>query len=84
MQAIEGYFDNGRFFAIGRAMPVPERRRVIITVLDEPIQQSKNADDRAWLDEFHRLTSSNGEELRDEDFPRMRFGRELINFSEED
>lgn len=83
MQAVEGYFENGRFFVIGQAAPVPERRRVIVTVLDEPAQSTKHEDTRAWLDEFDRLVDeSSHEELREEDFPRMRFGRELITFDD--
>jgi hypothetical protein len=57
MRALEGYFENGQFFAIGRVAPVPERRRVILTVLDEPIQPNV-MDAREWLNEFHRLAAS--------------------------
>ena len=41
MQALayEGYFDNGRFFSSGKAVQVPEKRRVIITVMED-IQKS--------------------------------------------
>jgi hypothetical protein len=39
-------------------------------------------DVRAWLDEFHRLAALDSEELRDEDFPRMRFERVPIDLSE--
>ena len=35
MQSYQGNFDNGQFVAIGTAS-IPERRRVILTVLDEP------------------------------------------------
>ncbi len=36
-QAYEGYFENGNFFTAGRTIELPENKRVIITVLDEPV-----------------------------------------------
>jgi hypothetical protein len=36
MQAYEGYIDNGKFFPTGILMRITGRRRVIVTVLDEP------------------------------------------------
>ena len=37
MQAIayEGYFNNGKFYAEGKAVHVPEKKRVVITVFDD-------------------------------------------------
>jgi hypothetical protein len=84
MQTVEGYFENGRFFDIGQTAYVPERRRVIITIPDEPAQPARCEDIRAWLDKFHRLAASDGEELSNSDFPRMRFGRGLVDLSEGD
>ena len=34
-RAYEGYFDNGRFYASGKAVKIPEKQRVIITILDD-------------------------------------------------
>jgi hypothetical protein len=33
--AYEGYFDNGRFYASGKEVHIPEQRRVIITILND-------------------------------------------------
>ena len=33
--AYEGYFDNGRFYSSGKPLHIPEKRRVIITILDD-------------------------------------------------
>ena len=38
MQAFEGYLENGRFFPIGKPMRIVGRRRVRMTVLDEPAE----------------------------------------------
>ena len=37
MQAYEGYFENGLFYPIGAPVSIQGRRRVILTVLDEPV-----------------------------------------------
>jgi len=36
MQAYEGYFENGHFYPAGQTMRITGRRKVIMTVLDEP------------------------------------------------
>jgi len=33
--AYDGYFDNGNFYTSGKVLRIPERRRVVITILDE-------------------------------------------------
>ena len=52
MQALayEGYFDNGRFYAFGKTVQVPERRRVVITVMED-IQKSDIAQNAINLEE---------------------------------
>jgi hypothetical protein len=83
-QAYEGYFESGKFYAAGKPIHIPERRKVYITILDEPSQISLSATMPDWLDELHRLLEESGDEkLRMEDFPRMDFGREPIFFSDE-
>ena len=37
IQAYEGYFENGKFYTAGQVIHLPERQRVYITVLDEPV-----------------------------------------------
>ena len=43
MQAYEGYIENGRFYPMGQPMKLLGRRRVILTVLDEPAPASKES-----------------------------------------
>ncbi|GHU41986.1 hypothetical protein FACS1894111_05160 [Clostridia bacterium] len=37
MQAVEGYFEKGVFYAFGQLFNPPERRRVFVTITDEPV-----------------------------------------------
>ena len=37
MQAYEGYFKNGKFYAAGRIVHMPERRRTIVNILEDEI-----------------------------------------------
>jgi hypothetical protein len=39
MQAYEGFIENGQFFPIGTPTRITGRRRVIMTVLDEPVPE---------------------------------------------
>ena len=41
MQAYEGYFENGKFHAAGRVVRIPERRRAIINILDDDIDETE-------------------------------------------
>ena len=41
----EGYFDNGKFYTEGRAVRLPERQKLYIQVLDEPIDNKDSDDD---------------------------------------
>ena len=57
MQAYEGYIENGNIFPIGQIARVSERKKVIITVLDEPASVSvvdssreKQKRRKAWED----------------------------------
>ena len=77
LQAYEGYLEKGRVFPLMPLAGLQGRRRVIITVLDEPI--NKKPDTWAELD---KITSVMDEKPRLEDFPRCQFGRELISFKE--
>ena len=42
MQAYEGYFENGQFYMAGRIIPIPERRRAIINILDDEVIQGES------------------------------------------
>lgn len=41
MQAYEGHFENGQFYAAGRIMRIPERRRAIVNILEDEITKAK-------------------------------------------
>jgi hypothetical protein len=41
LQAYEGYIEKGNVFPVGLLSNIIERQRVIITVLDEPVQSLK-------------------------------------------
>jgi len=42
MKTYEGYFENDRFYFTEQVIRIPERKRTIITVLDEPARTSLN------------------------------------------
>ena len=85
MQAIayEGYFKDGRFYASGQALQIPERRRVIITILDE-VQGMDSDKQMAWDDFKHMAkgTSCENDLLTSDVFNRSNSGRELIDFTD--
>ena len=81
-QAYEGYFESGKFDTSGKQLPIPERRKIFITILNEPVQDNFETK-QGWLNELHQLLEESGdEELHKEDFPRMDFGREPLIFSD--
>jgi len=87
MQAYEGYFENGLFYSAGRTICIPEKKRVFITILEEPATTSKdeNAGAKAFFTALGSLPDDlPGEELRTEDFPRMSIGRDIAVFSNEE
>jgi len=55
MQAYEGYFENGSFYPIGITKRIPERKRTIITVLDEPVKDVPNGETVAAMLEAERI-----------------------------
>jgi len=75
MQAIEGYYKAGAIHPLKRPANVIDYSRVIITILDEPLQEKPDT----WA-ELDRLVASMPELPRFEDFPRGNRGRELVNF----
>ena len=82
-QAYEGYFENGQFYPAEQTVRTPMRLRAVLTVLD-PIDDSvineRKESARKWLDELNGVLRTATTELNEENFPRMRFGRELITF----
>ena len=83
-QAYEGYFESGKFYTADKSFFIPERRKIYITIFNEPTQNIPTATAPNWLNELHELLEESGDEkLNTEDFPRMDFGREPIIFSDE-
>jgi len=71
---------------MGRRVAIPERKLVILTVLDIPANtdETQKEDIEFWK-EFDRLADeSSQEELTLADFPRAHFGRELIVLHDEE
>ena len=81
-QAYEGYFEGGQFYTAGQMLFLPERKRVYITVLDDPVKPDTSAD---WAEELMRMIKEDtSEKLRMEDFPRMDLGREAVTFTDKE
>ena len=66
LQAYEGYLENGRFYPVGSPVNIEGRRRVIVTVLDKPINESRDT----WA-ELDKIVLDMSEKPRFEDFPRF-------------
>ena len=62
-QAYEGYFENGNFYSAGRALQIPERRRVLITVFDEPVVNNENT--KIWHEFLSKDKKTDSEPLRE-------------------
>lgn len=75
MQTYEGYFESGRFFALGQTANIPERKRTIVTVLDEAVRDDALKNRLSKIDEIFEMLSSDGEEVPE--FKRVNFSREV-------
>ena len=76
MEAYEGYYENDRFFPLGKALRIPGRHRAIITILtDEPVKSEETTERLAALDEFFSTIESSNEEVPE--FERVKFNREV-------
>lgn len=69
MEVYEGYFENGQFIPLGD-FQIPEKRRIIITVLDEAPNIPENKDAQAWNEFFAAIKAAG-----DEQVPDFRAGR---------
>jgi len=52
LEAYEGYFEDGQFFPLGAQINIANRRRVILTVLDDAIPSGAVTPQAAALLEF--------------------------------
>jgi hypothetical protein len=70
MLVVQGYFEAGRFIS-DTPVVIPEKKKTIITVLDENIQ--KTDQEKIW-DEFREAIERSNEELSDY-IPRLNLAR---------
>jgi len=75
LQAYEGYLEEGRVYTMMPLVNMQSRRRVIVTVLDEPLHERPDT----WAD-LDRIITEMDVLPRFEDFPRCQLGRELVSF----
>jgi hypothetical protein len=82
LKTLEGYLENDRFYPSGKAMSVQGRRKVLVTILDEP-EPTKEEKLRAWAEIRKFISEMTDEEKpRWEDFPRLKISRKLVDFGE--
>ena len=77
MRAYEGYFENGQFFSLGQKVLIPDRRKVILNVLDEPAQEAGESEYAGAWREFFEAINASDEEVPE--FERARFKRKDNN-----
>jgi len=76
LQAYEGYLEKGLVYPVIPLVNVQDRRKVIVTVLDEPArEQGESKQAQAWREFFDAVNASN-EEIP-ETFERVSFSREV-------
>jgi hypothetical protein len=89
-QAYVGYLEKGLFYTAGQLLQLPERRKLVITILDEAIDELPRAvasqpSRPDWLDELNRLLDDSAEEDLDaEIFCRTPMRRESVFFTQEE
>ena len=84
-QTYEGYFKDGRFYSDGKELNMPEHRKALVVMYNEPIHIDSDAEIQEWLEGFHRLLEeSNDEQYSMEDFPRFNLGREPFFLADEE
>jgi len=75
MQAYQGYFEGGKFVSPS-TVEIPEHRRVILTVLDEPMQEHYgNEQAKVWQVFFDTINAS--DEKVPENFERIKFSQKI-------
>ena len=90
MQAVayEGYFNNGQFYASGKAVKIPEKHRIVITILDEIVAKIETTEQKEsaqeWLDDLLKILQNDDKELDESDFPRISFRKPEELFADEE
>ena len=79
--AYEGYFNKGRFYTAGKAVQIPEQRRIVITIFDD-IQSAEEDTLTAWKDIKRMVAESANENhlLTEDVFRRDNSSRDILNF----
>ena len=85
LQAYQGYFEKGLFHTAGRTIPIPERKQIILTILEEiPAQESLDEEmeqRKAWINRLETaINLSLDEELPD--LPHSTLMREPVNLAD--
>lgn len=75
MRTYEGYYEEGRFYPIGQISGLSGRRRVLITILDEPEHDNTTTRRLAALDDFFAAIDASEEDAPE--FERVKFNREV-------
>jgi len=74
MEAYQGYFENGQFIPLGN-FKIPDKKRVILTVLDEAPRFPAMNDLAAWDSFFSKIKAAEDESVPD--FERIHLNREV-------
>jgi hypothetical protein len=74
LQTYEGYLEKGRFIPIGPHVSIQGRRRVIVTVLDEPAPGATETPQATAWKEFFETVNTSDEEIP-KTFERVNFTR---------
>ena len=81
MQAIKGYVENGQFHPLGAVARLPGRIKAVLTILDEPIEVTRQESELDFWKKIDRLVDEAADEPMPV-FPRLDLGREFFTFTE--
>jgi len=87
VQAIQGYFDDGKFYQQGKSVALPERQMVIVNVLNIPadtnVREPRKEPKEFWAEFKRMLKESADGVLCIDDFPRTNISREMLPLIED-
>jgi len=85
VEALQGYFVDDVFYQQGRRTKIPNRKMVVINVLDIPvdIEETIKADAEFWKEFDRQAKDSLDEELLMADFPRVRVEPRAVELFED-
>jgi len=84
-QTYDGYIENGAFYPRQSISRLPSQYVAVLTVIEVPATAPKQEESPIpWWEELEAMVRADtSPKLRMEDFPRMDFGREPINWDED-